>query len=100
MFPTRVHPNSKTAFLGYFLLPATRFFFQPVNPDIKKKLELLLHSNISNYDNTKLKSGACNVQISSLNIQLLPGSASVRVLLTDYRTFVVGPFVTSFNWPI
>jgi len=48
----------------------------------------------------KLKSGACNGQISSLNIQLLPGSAIVRVLLTDYRMFIVGPFITSFNWPI
>jgi len=52
MFPIRVYPNPKTVFLGYFLLPATRFFS---NADILKKLELLLHSNISNSDNNEVE---------------------------------------------
>ena len=42
VFPTRVIPNPRSG------------FFQPPNPDILKKLELLLHSNISNSDNTEV----------------------------------------------
>jgi len=37
------------------------------------------------------------VKLAGLNLQLLPESASVRVLLTDYRAFVVGPFIISFS---
>jgi len=54
MFPIRVFPNSKPGFIGYFLLPKACFFFQLPNPGILKTLELLLHSNISNSDNTEV----------------------------------------------
>jgi len=53
MFPAQVFPNPKPVFLGYFLLPETRFFQLP-NRGILKNLELLLHSNISNFDNTEV----------------------------------------------
>jgi len=36
-------------------------------------------------------------KLAGLNLQLLPRSTSVRVLLTDYRMFVVGAFIISFN---
>jgi len=35
-------------------------------------------------------------KLAGLNLQLLPESASVLVLLTYYGTFAVGPFITSF----
>ena len=47
-------PEPQTRFFRYFLLPETRFFFQPRNPDILISLESLLHSNISNSDNTEV----------------------------------------------
>jgi len=46
-------PEPKTRVFGYFLLPETRFFKAP-NPDILKNMELLLHSNISNFENTEV----------------------------------------------
>jgi len=53
VFPTRVFPNPKPGFFGYFLLPETRVFQLP-NPGILENLELLLHSNISDSDNTEV----------------------------------------------
>jgi len=53
VFPTRVFPIRKPVFSGYFLLPEARFFQLP-NPGISKILELLLHSNISDSDNTEV----------------------------------------------
>jgi len=53
VFPTRVFPNAKPAFFGYFLRHETRVF-QPPNLETSKNLELLLHSNISNSDNTEV----------------------------------------------
>jgi len=50
--PTRVLPEPETRFFGYFWLPDIRFFQLP-NPGILKNLELLLHSNISDSDNTE-----------------------------------------------
>jgi len=53
VFPTRVFPNPKPGFFGYFLLTPTRFF-STTKPGYFKNLELLLHSNISNSDNTEV----------------------------------------------
>jgi len=46
-------PNPKPVFFAIFYHPKP-VFFQLLNPGIKKKQELLLHSNISNSDNTKV----------------------------------------------
>ena len=53
VFPTRVFPNPKPVFLTIFYYPKPGFLQSP-NPDIKKKLELLLHSNTSNSDNAEV----------------------------------------------
>jgi len=53
VFPTRVFPNPKPGFLAIFYYPKPGFF-QLSNPGIFKNLELLLHSNISNSDNTEV----------------------------------------------
>jgi len=47
VFPTRAIPNPKTGFWLFFT-SRNPDFFQPINQDILKNLELLLHSNISN----------------------------------------------------
>jgi len=53
VFPTGVFPNLKPVFLAifYYRKPV---FFQPPNPDILKSLEMLLHSNTTNSDNTEV----------------------------------------------
>jgi len=53
VFPTRVFPNPKPVFLAIFHYPEPVFFQLP-NLGILKNLELLLHSNISNSDNTEV----------------------------------------------
>ena len=50
VFPTRVFPNPKPVFFGYFLLPV----FSTTKPGYLENLELLLHSNICNSDNTEV----------------------------------------------
>jgi len=53
MFPTRVYPNPKTVF---WLFSTTRIlFFSTSKPGYFKSLDLLLHSNISNSDNTEVE---------------------------------------------
>jgi len=49
----RVFPIPKPGFLAIFCYPKSGLF-QLSNPDIKKNMELLLHSNISNSDNTEV----------------------------------------------
>jgi len=64
-------PEPETRVFGYFLLPETRFFQLP-NPCILKILELLLHSNISDSDNTEVERlGRVTAKSALLNIQLL-----------------------------
>jgi len=46
-------PEPGTRLLAIFYYPKP-VFFQPRNPVMLKKLELLLHSNISNSDNTEV----------------------------------------------
>jgi len=53
VFPTQVFPNRKPVFLAIFYYPKPGFFQLP-NPGIFKNLELLLHSNINNSDNTEV----------------------------------------------
>ena len=48
----------------------------------------------------KLPIGVCNGQISTFGLLTITTRHEVRVLLGDHRTFVVGPFIFSFNWPI
>ena len=47
-------PEPETRVFGLFSTTRNPFFFQLLNPGILKNLELLLHSNISNSDNTKV----------------------------------------------
>ena len=53
VFPTRVFPNPKPVFFGYFPLPETRFF-STTNSGYLKNLELLLHSSINDSDNIEV----------------------------------------------
>jgi len=48
------YPEHETRFFGFFLLPETRVFSTTKTRVFKKKLELLLHSNISNSDNIEV----------------------------------------------
>jgi len=45
----------------------------------------------------KLQIGACNGHISTFELSTIIMRHEVQILLGDHRTFVVGPFVTSFN---
>ena len=47
-------PKPETCFFWLFSTTRNPFFFQPWNLDIFKNLELLLHLNTSNSDNTEL----------------------------------------------
>ena len=55
-------PNN-TWFIRLFSTTRNLFFFQPINPDIVKKLELLLHWNISDSDSTEVVEWCVNAQI-------------------------------------
>jgi len=48
----------------------------------------------------KLQIGACNGRTSTFELSAIIMRQEVRVLLSDHRTFVVGPLIFSFNWPI
>jgi len=61
VFPTRVFSNPKLVFFSYFLLP---------NLGILKSLELLLHSNIINSDNTEV-ADCETAKLARLNFKLL-----------------------------
>jgi len=53
VLPTRVLPNPKPGFLAIFYYPKPVIFQLP-NPSILRNLELLLHSHISDSDNTEV----------------------------------------------
>jgi len=53
VFPTWLFPNPKPGFLAIFYYPKLGYFQLP-NPGILKILELLLHSNISDSDNSEV----------------------------------------------
>ena len=93
---TLVHSVSNTFFLAFFYYPKPGFF-QLLNPGILKNLELLLHSNISNSDNTKVADCACNGQINTFELSTIIVRQEVRLLLGHHHRFVVGPFIFSFN---
>jgi len=54
MFPTRVYANPKPVF-WLFSTSRNPFFVSTSKPGYFKSLELLLHSNISNSDNTEVE---------------------------------------------
>jgi len=45
----------------------------------------------------KLQISACSGQIHTFELSTIIMRREVRVLLGDHRTFVVGPFIFSFN---
>jgi len=54
VFPTQVFPNSKPVFLAIFYYYPKPVFFFNYQTRVSKNLELLLHSNISDSDNTEV----------------------------------------------
>jgi len=48
----------------------------------------------------KLQIGVCNGQISTFELSTIIMRPVLQVMLGDHRTFVVGPFEFSINWPI
>jgi len=53
VFPAQVFPNPKPVFLAIFYHPKP-VFFSTTKPGYLKNLELLLHLNISNSDNSEV----------------------------------------------
>ena len=88
VFPTRVFPNPKPV------------FFQLPNQGILKNWNLYCIQILVILITLKLQIGACNGQISTFKLSIIIMRHEVRVLLGDHRTFVVGPFMFSYNWPI
>ena len=76
----------------FCLFPVTRVFLKTWNSCCIQILIILI--------TLKLQSGACNGQITTFQLSTIIVTNEVRVLLGDHRTFVVGPLIFSFTWPI
>jgi len=73
-------------------------FVQLPNPGILKILELLLHSNISDSDNTEIQDWACNSQISTFELSTIIMKYEMRVCsLTIVRWLLVRLYFCSID---
>jgi len=98
VFPTRVLPIRNPGFLAIFYYPKSVFNYQ--TGVFKKNWNCCCIQILVILITLKLQIGACNGQISTCQLSTIIMRHEVRVLLGDHRTFVVGSFVFSFNWPI
>jgi len=100
VFPTGVFPNPKPVFLAIFYYPKPGFFLLPETRVFQKTWNCCCIQILVFVTTLKLQIGACSGQISTFELWTIIMRHEVRVLLVDHRTFVVGPSMFSFSWPI
>ena len=72
MFPTRVYPNPKPGFFGYFLLPETRAFFNYQTRELKNWNRCSIQI-LAILITLKFQIGACNGQIGTFELSASDG---------------------------
>jgi len=97
MFPTRVFPNTNPGFLNHFDNPKPGYFSTTKPRIFKNNWNCCCIQMLVILITQKLQIGAGNGQISTFELSTIIMRREVRVLPGDHPTFVVGPFIFSFN---
>jgi len=97
VFPARVFPKPIPVFLAIFSCPKSVFFFNYQTRVFKKTCNCCCIQMLVILITLKSQIDVCNGQTSAFELSTIIMRHEVRALFSDHRTFVVGPFIFSFN---